>query len=220
MDPITIAALAGAGGSLISGILGNKANKKAAKAQQQAIQQSMQLQQQQRDYANNTLGAGANYEPILKRMMDLNGLNGMAALGDARAAFESAPEYLFARDSAFSGANRSQAAAGGAMSGRSLAELAKLGGNIASTTFNDHYGKLANLYASQLGTAKDLVNVNNSSTGAMSDLLMQRGVVKANKAIGSANNWTNTLQGIANSGSYYAGAKMDPTRSSYGFKAA
>jgi hypothetical protein len=201
--------------SVLGGFLGSKSAKKSARAQQAAIQQAMALQREGMGKAEGLLQPGANYKPAMMRLQDLLGLNGGQSQQDAYGAFRDTPGYRFNLEQGLGAANRSAAAHGAAMSGRTLTDLAKFGSGLADQTYNQYYNNLDNMYRSQLGTAGNLAGVYTGGADSLAKLAVGGGQAKADGIMGSANAWTNSLQNLANVAGYGAG-KMNPSASSYG----
>lgn len=71
--PMLAAAGIGAAGSLLSGLMGSRAAKKARGEQALANAEAMRYTQESNDKANNLLIPAANYNPALTKLMALNG---------------------------------------------------------------------------------------------------------------------------------------------------
>jgi hypothetical protein len=217
-DPVTMAAAGGGLASIIGGFIGARSAKKAAKAQLQAQREQMELVREGQGKAEGLLGFGAQYRPALQQLMNLNGLGGGQAQQDAYGAFQQSPAYQFNFEQGMGGLNRSAAAKGGSMSGRTLMDAQKFGQGLASNEFGGYYSRLNDLYGSQLGTARNLAGSYTGTAASLADIAGKGGDARANGYINSGNAWTGALQGVANAASYGLGGfegQRDPTQSSY-----
>jgi hypothetical protein len=222
--PMMAAAGIGMAGSLLSGLMGSRAAKKARSEQAAANARQQQLIQESNDKANNLLIPAANYNPALSKLMALNGLSGGQAQQDAYGAFQQGPDYQFNLSQGEGAINRSAAANGTALSGRTLMDSMKFNQGLASQEYGNYYNRLNNLYGSQLGAAGDLAQGYRQGGSQLAGLAGQLGQIGADATMAKANSWQNAIQGVANSASYGLGGldgnwqqapRPNPTSSSY-----
>lgn len=211
-------AIAGAGIGLagLQGLLGNKAQKKATNQQLAALAEQNRLIQEGYGRAEALMAPAAQYKPALGQLQALLGLNGGQAQQDAYGAFRDTPGYQFSLDQGNTSMNRSAAARGGALSGRTLVDAQKLGQGLADQNFGDYYGRLSSLFGTQLGAASDLAGGYRGEGSQLGSLAQLMGQVRADGTMGRANNWSTMLNGMGKSMAYGMGAFNDPTRSTFG----
>ena len=214
MDPITMALMGGTAlSSLVGGIFGKKSAKKAARAQAAAAAQARADMLAGQQHASDLLSPAANYKPSLMRLHDLLGLNGGQSQQDAYGAFRDTPGYQFALQQGQEGLNRTAAAHGGAMSGRTIADSIKFNQGMADQNFGQYYGRLNDMFGTQLGAAENLAGVYSNTGNNLAGIAMQNGNNMAASKIAQGNAWTNALQNISNTAGTFAG---NMSASSYG----
>jgi hypothetical protein len=185
--------------SVLGGIFGNKAAKKAGKAQSAAAAQARADMLAGRQRAEDLLGPAANYRPAQTRLMDLLGLNGGQGQQDAYAAFRDTPGYQFQVQQGTEAINRGAAAHGGAMAGRTMADLARFGQGMADQNFGNYYGRVNDFYGTGVNAAGQLAGHHMNAGQGLAGIAMQAGNNKAGQKIAQGNAWTGALQGVANS---------------------
>lgn len=217
--PMMVAAGLGVGTSLLSGLLGSKAQKKAMREQLIAQKRAEQLVRENNAKATDLLQPASDYRPALSQLMALNGLSGGQAQQDAFGAFRDTPGYQFQLDQGIGAMNRSAAARGTALSGRTLVDAQKLGQGLADQNFSNYYSRLSGLYGSQLGAAGDLAGIYTGQGSQLAGLAQGMGQIKADGITGQAGTWLKALQGAADSVAFgaggWAGAKPNMTQSTF-----
>lgn len=192
-----------------------------AKAIKKATQQSIDFAREGQDRAASILAPAANFGPAQSKLYDLSGLNGAQSQQNAFSQYVESPEVQFYRDQGLEAAQRSAAARGGLMSGRTLADLSKFNQGLAQTGYGDYYNRINNLYGSALGTANNLAGVYSGGGNTLANLAMQGGSQYA-QAKGAQGGVLGDLlsQGMSLAG-YAAGSYLGRpggTGSSYGSK--
>jgi hypothetical protein len=212
--PLLATAGLGALGSLAGGIFGGKANKKARKAQARSEANALAFQREGQQKAQTLLGPAADYSAALQLQKDLSGVNGPQAQQMAFGKFQADPKYAFLQQQGQEGALRGAAAAGQLGSGRTLADLAKFNTGLADQSYDQYYGRIADISGQGINAAQGLANNFTNSQNNMSNIVQQGGRDKADLAIQKGNIFTNALQGGLGSIAYGMG-QYDPSKSSY-----
>jgi hypothetical protein len=211
--------LIGAGTSLLGGIFGSSAAKKAA--QQQKDQASGAAQEWRNTYKTNQDLYSPYTDPIAGGgvISSLTDLVRNHAPGQFQAptnvTYQNDPGYQFRMQQGQKALEQSAAARGGALGGGELKALTQYGQNYGSNEYSNVYnralqgyqannqGYLANLQG-LLGTAglglqaAGLgVNANNAATAGITNAMTNYGNASAAGTIGSQNAWNSALGGIA-----------------------
>lgn len=198
------------GGGLLSSSSQKKAAKKAAKAQQEAADKAAAATEQnyQRTQTNLQPYIGAGNDALTK----INAVNN----GDY-SGFESSPDYVYARDQALQGADRSAAARGALYSGGHSADLLKVAGGLASQNLNQYYSRLTGLATIGQGAATNLGSIGAGAAGQIGNFGMQGAAAAGQSAYDQANSNSNLYSGIAGAIGQFAGGlgQSSPTASSY-----
>lgn len=188
-----------AGGAIVGGLLGNKGNKDAAEAGNQATQAGIDEQRRQFDITQQNqapwLEAG---QGALANLAKLNA-------GDMSGFYES-PDYQFALDQGLQARDRSAASRGGLFSGGHQADLLKFGQGLASQNYGDYYNRQAAMAGVGQTAANNLGSFGQNTANSLSDLYNQQGRNRQSSYLNNAAIWGNTagqLAGIA--GDYYGG---------------
>lgn len=177
-----------AGGSILSSVLGGKAQQKAAEtasnAQIQAAQVGVDEQRRQFDalqkvlapYVNAGTGALGAYQNLL-------GLGAPGAQQSAIGALEASPEFAALQKQGENAILANAAATGGLRGGNTQAALAQFRPALLSQLINEQYGRLGGL--TQLGQASAAgVGSAGIQTGqGVSQLLQQAGAAQAGNAL-------------------------------------
>lgn len=164
----TIASSAIAGGAALYGASQqSKAAKKAASAQQNATNQTLQLQREQYNQTR------ADQEP-----WRLAGVNALGQLSDPNANFQASPDYQFRMNAGLEGVTQNRAVNGLLNSGSALRGLNDYAQNTASNEFGNWWNRQSGLAG--VGQAANTANqqagsnyANNSSNALMNNANQQ-----------------------------------------------
>lgn len=185
-----IATGVGIGGSVLGGIMGSSSAKKAARAQEQASQAAIAEQRRQYDQSRTDqmpwLLAGNS---ALNQLQQLNS-------GDF-SSFQASPDYAYARDQMQQGLERGAAARGGLYNGGTSVDLANAMNGIASQSYGNYYGRLAQLAGVGQSTASNLGSLGQASASNIGNAQMAAGNARASGYANSNNAWQSALGGIA-----------------------
>lgn len=184
IDPVTAAI----GGSVVSGVMGSSASKKAAKASSRAADQQVQLY---RDIYEDT---SKKFKPYLDA-----GNSSLAAymyemgLGEAPkdyGGFTTTPGYDFRLQSGNDSINALAGARGGLHSGATLKALADYNQGMASDEYGNYLGRLAGLTDMGTGAAANTASAGANYAAGAGNALAQSGQAQANSYLNSANAMT------------------------------
>lgn len=171
---------AAVGGSVIGGLLGKGAAKKAAKAQTQANAMAIAEQRRQFDLTREDLAPwreqGGN---ALARL-------GRASTGDM-ADFNVSPDYNFRRTEGERDIGNSFAARGGAFSGNAMKALTQFNQNLAKGEYGDWWNRQAGLAGVGQAATSTGAAIGANSANAISQLLSNSGNARASGIIGGNN---------------------------------
>ena len=185
------------GGSIISGVVSNKASKRAAEAQGEATDLSVGEQRRQFDITQSNLqpfqDAGVS---AIGAQQDMIGLNGQDAQKASFDAFNLSPGQQFIRDRAQKNLLRNSAAIGGLGGGNVRSALVQQGAGFAQQDYQNQFGRLGQLAGQGQGAATSIGNFGANSANNISNLLVAGGNARATGIINQANNFNNTLSGI------------------------
>lgn len=190
MDPFTTAL--GIGGSIVSGILGNRGARQAAREQQRATAE-----------AQGYYGAARQgYTPYTSAgEQNLNRLNQL--MGGDYSGFTSGPDYQASLQEGMKALDRGAAARGALYSGGADADRIQFGSNLAAQTLGNYRNALSGLAGMGL-----------QAQGAVSDIYGQQaqtalglGDAMAQNRMGRAGNWQNTVSNLVGFGSDYLGGR-------------
>ncbi len=180
----------GMGVSVLGGLLGNSAARRAGRAQQQGAQRADGFLNQ----------AQQGFQPYTQ--FGQNALGRISAVEDGDySAFENAPDFVFARDQGIRSLDRSAAARGGLFSGGADADRMQFASGLASQNLQNYLGR-------QMGQA----GMGMQAQGSVANILGQRanvatgaGQAAANTALQRGQNWMNTLGNVWGFGSDWLG---------------
>ncbi len=148
-------AVAGAGVSLVGGLLSSKKNKGANNAALRAQQQAFA--------ANN-----ANLQPYMD--YGKNNLNTLNQLNSGNfSSFYESPDYQFTKGQSIGALDSSAASRGNLFGGGQSADLARLGAGLASQEYNNFYSKINNAAGMGLGAASALAGNNQNLANAQAN---------------------------------------------------
>lgn len=209
-----------AGSTLVSGVMGSNAAKKAAQQQADAMRQASQLQyemfQQQR-------GDLAPYrEQGYTALKDIEARKPLftAQFGPAEMAQYLDPSMEFRRKLGEQTTARMLNVGGGAISGNTLRGLEEFGQNLASTEFGNAFNRFqnerTNIYntlANIAGMGQQAVNTgvqaSQQAASNLGQLAVGQGQAQAAGTVGSANALGGAVQGLGNM--FYLNQLMRPT---------
>jgi hypothetical protein len=216
----------GAGGSIISGLLGSNAASSASKQQAQVQQEALQMAQQDFQFGQTllnpfvTAGTGA-----LNQLSDIYGIpyNNTAGTSfgggpqaqvaqTALANFTNTPDYQFAYKQGQQATERAGAAGGdigagnagvngasGGLSGGILKGLTEFGQGLATQQFSNYWNRLASLAGIGLSGAGGAATAAGNQANTTSSLLGSIGSTLAAGTLGSANSLVGGLGGATGS---------------------
>lgn len=219
------AAVAGAGSSIIGGIMGQSAAKKAAAQQQQQIQSAIDFQRQiygtAQQNLNPFIGAGTSALGALTQLYGLAppGSGGGGNALSAYNAFTQTPFYQFPFSQGLAALNASGAARGLTLSGGQAKALQAYGQGYAGQNFGSYISALANLANLGKDSASALAGYGNQASGTNLTGSTAAGNAAASGTIGGQNQFNNVLGAIPqllgslgnlgnNTGSSYGGGGL------------
>lgn len=177
------------GAAIGSSLIGAASANKAAKAQKQAA--DAQLALQERVYEENVarfqpyVGAGKNYLAVQQY---LDGVGGKPMIDGAEyGGFQATPGYQFAVDQGVGAIDAGAAAKGGLYSGKTMQDLNTFGQGMANQEFGNYYNRIAGgAGAGQAAAGQQAQAGQNYATGG-SNALANYGNAAAAGAIGVGN---------------------------------
>ena len=195
MDPITLAALISAGGSILGGLFGSSAASKAADSQDKVARDSLELQKA--TIAQARLDSAPWLEAGKTALSSYMGELGMGAPG-FQSQFQATPGYQFQVDEAEKGAVNHLGALGMKNSGAALQALTKLRSGLANQEYGNYLGRISGV----AGVGQNQVNQTNSlaANSALNtgQLMQDAGAARASGYVGGANAWTGALNNMGN----------------------
>ncbi len=198
--PLAVPLIIG-GASIASGLIGANAASKASEAQVGMEQQGLDAQNAARAKLApwiNT-GTGANY--TLGQMYGIGPDGKPTNAGNDFSQFTNSPDFKFAQQQGELGLQRYENAAGLAMSGGALKDVAQFNQGLASQQFGNYFNRLMSL--SQLGQNAAAAGV--SGANAAAGTMGQIGQSQASGIIGGANAISSGINsGVSNSLLYNA----------------
>ena len=210
-DPVT--AIVG-GGSVVSGVMGASAAKKAARTQAASADRAADLQQEQfeRNIELNApfREAGLTAQNKLLDYMGLSaGAGGKYAKDFSMADFQQDPGYAFRMSEGLKALDRTAASRGGMLSGAALRGATRYGQDMASQEYTNAFNRYQTNRANQLNPLQSLMGAGQTAAGNVGaagqayannagDAYMNAGNARASGYVGSANAWSNALGGAAN----------------------
>jgi len=207
-----------AGGSLLGGLFGSSGAKKAAKAQLQAAREANALQErmfnQQVALQEPFRQAGLTTQAELLRQFGLGGDAASQGYGNmlrdfSAEDFQADPGYAFRLQEGLKGMDRQAAARGGLISGGALKAAQRYGQEMGSQEYQNAYnrynqnrGTRYNMLTGQQAVGQGATNAQTQAAGnygqQAGQTLMDMGNARASGYMGSANAWSNALQGAGN----------------------
>jgi hypothetical protein len=216
------------GSALIGGGMSSRASKKASRAQQQAADQSAQLQERmfnrQTELQEPFRQAGITSQNELLRMLGLSGdpnSQGYGSLGRqfSAADMEMDPGYGFRLSEGMKALDRTAAARGGMMSGAALKAAGRFGQDMASQEYMNAFNRAQALKTERVGALGGLYGAGQMATNQVTsaagqygvnagNMMMESGRARASGYIGSANAISNALgQAAMGYGMFGGGAR-------------
>jgi len=206
------------GGSIVGGVLGSSASKKAAASQEQLSREGLALQREMFDRQV------ALQEPFRQggmtaqnQILQLLGIGGdQAAPGYGSLAkpfgtdqFQQDPGYAFRQSEGMKALERSAAARGGLLSGGTMKGIQRFGQDLASQEYQNAFNRYQVERAARLNPLQSLMGSGQSSANVMTgtagqfgqtgaNTLSNIGDIRASGYVGSANALTNALSGVGN----------------------
>lgn len=210
-----IVAGAAVGGSVMSANAQKKAAKKAAGAASDAAAAGSEATEQnyQRTQTNLQPYISAGSDALTK----INAVNNGDYTG-----FSNSPDYLYARDQAIQGSDRSAASRGALYSGGHSADLLATADGLASQNLNQYVNRLTGLTTMGQGASTNLGSIGNGAAGQIGNFGLAGAGAVGQGAYDSANANSNLYSGLAGIAGQFAGqyGASSPTASSYGTPAA
>ena len=188
-DPLTAAI--GAGGSIISSVIGSRSSRGAADAQSRAADLSIAEQRRQFDVQQELL------RPFREAGVDsVNQLRDLLVGGDM-SQFEVSPDFNFVRDEGLEGIAQTLGAGGqGAFSGNALRALNEFNTNLASGEFSNFVNRRLGLAGLGGNAAAGTANAAANTGANVGNALLQQGNARASGILGSGLAINNGLNGI------------------------
>lgn len=213
-----------AGSSLLGGLFGSSAAKKASKAQLQAAREAMALQREmfnrQIELQEPFRQAGITTQNELLRQMGLGGEATSAGYGNllrdfAAQDYQADPGYAFRLSEGLKALDRQAAARGGLISGGALKAAQRYGQDLASQEFQNAYNRYNQNRQMRYGMLTGQQAVGQQATGQQQQAagnfgqqgaatLGDMGAARASGYVGSANALMQGLQGAGNAYTNYA----------------
>lgn len=202
------------GAQILGASMGSDAAKGAADTQAQSAREALDLQRS--IYNDSVARSKPFYDTSVGANSKLSTLLGLAS-GEGEGSllkrfsetdFEADPGYQFRKDEGMKAVDNSGAARGMSLSGGTLKALQKYGQGFASNEYNNAYTRFNNDQNSQFnklsstaGGGQVANNVNSLATNFgqnAGNLITDTGNAQAAGQVGSANSWSNGLQGVVN----------------------
>lgn len=186
--------------SLVGGLLGGGAEKKASKkaTQQQidALNKAIAEQQRQFDLTRSDLApAREALGPSVGGIEDLLGLNGNDKAQSSIEALKNSPVYKSLYDNGLEAVLQNASATGGIRGGNTQDGLAHFGGDTLSSTIADQLSRLGGLASLGLGGTESGAALGAHTADAVSGFLTQQGQARASGTLArggiTAGMWNN-----------------------------
>ena len=204
---MTWAAVAAVGGSVVSGLLGSRASKKAADAQLAAARESAAVQREmfnkQVELQEPFRQAGITSQNKLMDLLGLSGNTGGEGYGSLAKSFTGEdmyndPGYKFRLDEGLKSLERGAAARGGLLGGNQMRGLTEYGQNYASGEYQNAFNRYQAERAARLSPLQSLMGAGQTSAttlsnaagnlgGALGQSASDVGNIRASGYIGGAN---------------------------------
>lgn len=170
-------------------LIGNSAEKKAARAAQKAADENNARQQMVYNNARNDLGGY-----LSTGQNALTGLNALA--GGDYSGFQNSPDYQFALSQGLQGVDRSAAARGALYSGGQQADLNDYAQGMASQNLGNYRNNLLSLAGMGQNAAGTIAGVGQNTANAQSQNTWGAANAQGNSAMNQASNLNQLLAGI------------------------
>lgn len=229
MDPFTMMAVAGAGTSIVSGIMGADSAKKGAKAQEAAFRQGQAAFNAQADRGEGFVNTGADaalgyVQPYaeggrgaLDMYLNAIGVNGNQAQQGYYDTFQDDPGFKAALDAGANQVEHSAIFQGRGDSGAAMKELYGYGERMRLDAYNSRLDRLSGLsqLGLQAGTTAGGIEQGRGNTladialkrgGAERETEMAIGTARAGGIAGANKAWTGALQGLGSSATVATGS--------------
>jgi hypothetical protein len=188
---------AAVGAAVVGGVMSNQAAKKGAAAQTSASNAAINEQAREFDQTQ------ANQQPFLQAGQNAVNLQQQYLAGDT-SGFQNSPDYQFAVQQGFKGANAQAAGAGNVWGGGTTANAIQLGQGLATQYANNYWNKLAGMAGQGQTSATSLGNQGQAAAGNIGNYLIGSGQANASSYAAGANSFNNTLGQVSNiAGQYY-----------------
>lgn len=183
-----LSAIVAGGAALGSALIGSKASKKAAKAQEKSAQAGIDFQKYMYDTTRS------DFAPW--RAAGGSAITAGGAMLQPGYDHTTSPGYQFRMDEGNRAIQGSAAAKGGLLTGGTLKDILRYSQGVAADDFNDQFnrqmavaagGQQANTTTGQLGA---------NAANNVSSLMTQQGNARASGYMGQANAWTGALQNL------------------------
>lgn len=204
------------GGSIVGGLLGSSASKKAAAAQESLSREGLALQERmfnrQIDLQEPFRQGGMTAQNQILQLLGIGGDKTAAGYGSlaqpfGMAQFEQDPGYGFRQSEGMKALERSAAARGGLLSGSTMKGIQRFGQDLASQEYQNAFNRYQveraarlNPLQSLMGSGQSAANVMTSAAGNLGQGLagseLAAGQARASGYVGQANALSGALQGI------------------------
>ena len=183
------------GTTVVSGVMGARSAKKAAKQRAAAYDEAGVLVGQGYDEAGNLLEPRAQQEQgAMSRVNSLLGLPGGDG-SDPTETLRNTPGYQFALSQGAQARERSAAARGGLNSGNTLAALEEYGQGVADQGFQEYLQNVMGLQ--NQGVDAGLASMRIDRGNSLADLRLGKGGAQAQGTENRAGAWQGMLGGVA-----------------------
>lgn len=202
------------GGAVVSGVIGAKAAKSAARTQAASADRAADLEKEMFDKQVELQApfreAGLTAQNKLLDYMGLSaGAGGKYARDFSMADFQQDPGYAFRMSEGLKALDRTAASRGGMLSGAALRGATRYGQDMASQEYTNAFNRYQTNRANQLNPLQSLMGASQTATNAMGqagqnyatnagNAYMNAGNARASGYVGSANAWSNALGGATN----------------------
>lgn len=210
------------GSNIIGGLLGASSARKAAKTQAQSAREAMQMQErmfnQQMQMQEPFRQAGITGQNEYMRLLGLGGDPTSAGYGSMRSGFmpenymqQIDPGYNFRLSEGLKALQKSAAARGGLLSGKTLKDITGYGQEMASQEYQNAFNRYLASREATLSPYANLAGMGRDVTGAMSgmagdygarqaDLITGAGNARASGYVGATNALTSGFSNALNTG--------------------
>lgn len=197
----------GAGVSLLSGILGSKSAKAAAKTQAAAYQKGIDEQHRQFDVTTGLIKPSVDFgQSALGPLGDILGLNGPDAQGLAISGLKQSPAFTSRYNTGADTILQNSSATGGLRGGNTQNSLANFGSQLLDSVINGQTGNLFSAANLGTGAATSLGGLGQQNAQSIAQLLGQQGNANASGILGANNALTNGFTNAAKSAGSFGGS--------------